>query len=1132
MHALEVYVRALYETRSSGAAVKETSYYGALERLFNEVGKALKQRVRCVINLKNQGAGIPDGGFFTSDQFQRRRGRGSGEGDELEGQVPSRGVVEVKGTGEDLTATAKSEQVTRYLKRYGQVLLTNYRDFTLLGNDVDGKPLVLESFSLARDERAFWRAAEHPHKLAEEKGDRFADYLKRVMLRGAPLTEPKDVAWFLASYAREAKFRVERSDVPALAAVREALEQALGITFEGKRGEHFFRSTLVQTLFYGIFSAWVLWHKHHPRQTGAERFRWREAAWSLRVPMVKALFEQVATSTKLEQLDLVEVLDWTEEVLSRVDRSAFFTKFEEARAIQYFYEPFLEAFDPELRKDLGVWYTPTEVVQYMVARVDTVLREELGLADGLADPNVYVLDPCCGTGTYLIETLRRIAATLKEKGGDALVANDLKRAAKERVFGFEILPAPFVVAHLQLGLLLQHLGAPLADEGSERIGVFLTNALNGWEPPKGPKQHLLWPELEEERDAAGKVKRDVPVIVIMGNPPYNGFAGVAVEEERDLSDAYRTTLRAPAPQGQVLNDLYVRFYRMAERKIVERTGRGVVCYISNYSWLDGLSFTGMRERYLEEFDRVWIDCLNGDKYKTGKLTPEGEPDPSIFSTEMNREGIQVGTAIALLVRKGAHAAAQAVRFRHVWGKTKRAQLLETMHQQGKRLYQPVAPDLGLGLPLMPALVATGYLSWPQLPGLFPVSFPGVKTSRDDLLVNVDRDRLEERMRRYFDSEVGDNELRRLAPSAMESTARFDAEAVRRTLVQRGFLPEKIVRYAYRPFDLRWLYWEPATKLLDEKRADYMAQVVEGNSWFSAGQRNRKEDYYQPQFTTRLADHHLVESNVGMFPRYVRGSEAEGLFARRGDTEARPNLSPAALDYLAAVGAGEGDVFDHALAVLHAPKYRLENAGALRQDWPRVPMPSARGALLSSAALGRRLAAVLDAESPVTGVTAGKIEPHFKLIGRVTREGRGTLDADGGELALTAGWGHAGKGGATMPGKGKLVEREYADDEKAALGAAAAHLGDHTCDVYLNDVAYWKNVPIRVWEYTLGGYQVIKKWLSYREQDLLGRSLTVEEARYVQEMARRIAAILLLGPELDANYAAVKREHIPLARVIP
>ena len=175
--------------------------------------------------------------------------------------------------------------------------------------------------------------------------------------------------------------------------------------------------------------------------------------------------------------------------------------------------------------------------------------------------------------------------------------------------------------------------------------------MTGWEPPKEPKTLLLFPELQDERDAAEHIKRDAPIVVVLGNPPYNGFAGVAMAEERALSDAYRTTKQAPAPQGQGLNDLYVRFFRMAERRIAEQTGRGVVCFISNYSWLDGLSFTGMRERYLDAFDTITIDSLNGDKYKTGKVTPDGQPDPSVFSTTFNPKGIQVGTAIATLVRR-------------------------------------------------------------------------------------------------------------------------------------------------------------------------------------------------------------------------------------------------------------------------------------------------------------------------------------------------------------------------------------------------------------------------------------------------------------------------------------------------
>ena len=166
----------------------------------------------------------------------------------------------------------------------------------------------------------------------------------------------------------------------------------------------------------------------------------------------------------------------------------------------------------------------------------------------------------------------------------------MKQAATERVFGFEIMPAPFVVAHLQVGLTMQDLDAALADDGMERAQVFLTNALTGWEPRT--TKPLPFPELEEERDRAERVKQETPILVILGNPPYNGFAGMAVDEERELSEAYRRTKRVRRPEGQGLNDLYVRFFRMAERRIAEKTGKGVVCFISNYSWLDGLSFTG------------------------------------------------------------------------------------------------------------------------------------------------------------------------------------------------------------------------------------------------------------------------------------------------------------------------------------------------------------------------------------------------------------------------------------------------------------------------------------------------------------------------------------------------------------
>ena len=957
--AVESYIADLGRVRASGGATGERSSYGPLAGLLNAIGATLKPKVFCVGELADQGAGHPDFGLYTARQVQKGQPR--------EGQTPERGVIEVKAADDDAWLTASGHQVSRYWNRYRLVLVTNTRDFVLLGEDESGRPRRLETFRLADDAEEFHRKLEKPRLFAREVGAGLGEYLARALSHRAALAEPRDLAWLLASYARDGLARVEAAgDAPSLQAVRVALEEALGARFEGERGAHFFHSTLVQTLFYGVFSAWVLWARKLPPPTGA--FDWRTAVWHLRAPVLRALFQQLSDPGRLQPLGLVEVLDWTAAALDRVDRTAFFARFREGEAVPYFYEPFLEAFDPDLRKQLGVWYTPAEVVRYMVARVDKALKDDLHIPDGLAAENVYVLDPCCGTGAYLAEVLRRVAANLEGQGLGALTGARVKQAATERVFGFEIMPAPFVVAHLQVGLTMQDLGAPLADDETERPGVFLTNALTGWEPRT--TKPLPFPELEEERDRAERVKQETPILVILGNPPYNGFAGMAVDEERDLSQAYRTTKRVRRPEGQGLNDLYVRFFRMAERRIAEKTGQGVVCFISNYSWLDGLSFTGMRERYLEAFDAIRIDCLNGDKYKTGKVAPDGSPDPSIFSTEGDPVGIQVGTAIATLVRKADHAPADAVGFRHLWGQAKPAELTATAEMEPDTLYKAVEPVLPLGLPFVQTAVSEAWFDWPSLPDLFPVSFPGVKTSRDGFLVDVDLDRLKTRIANYFDATLSHEEIARCYPAAMKTTGRFDARAVRDALLKRGGPDEAgFIRFAYRPFDNRWLYWEENGGLLDRPRGDYRSHVFEGNVWLSAAQHLRKgAEEPQACMTEHMGSLHLIERGALMFPAWVR----ENGIPKANLKQARYVGEVTVQRYLDRLGLGVEDLFYHVLAVLHDPDYRQSNAGALCMEWPRIPLPgwpdgeakSAAAALLESAVRGRQLAALLDSDTPV------------------------------------------------------------------------------------------------------------------------------------------------------------------------
>lgn len=1156
MHFVEEYFQNIREVRVSGNATVETSYYPALEKLLTEVGHTLKPKIKPVLQLKDYGAGLPDGGLFSQDQLKKPK---SGSKPDFATQLPSRGAVEIKSPGADLDKVQCSEQVAKYLQKYGQVLLTNLREFRIIrqkGGTID----CLERITLASSESAFWSKVDHPKKSAVDHGVALAEFLQRAMLYPVPVTSPESLARFLASYARDALAAIQApSKVKPLAELRKALEDALGLKFEGEKGEHFFRSTLVQTLFYGLFSAWVLWCRE-PGRKPSERFNWKEAVWSLQVPMIQALYARLAHPGELEPLGLVHLLDLTGETLNRVERPAFFKSFDEGTAVQYFYEPFLQAFDPELRKDLGVWYTPREIVRYMVERVDQVLRSELGIASGLADPNVYVLDPACGTGAYLVEVLDRIHRTLLEQsGGDALTPGEVKRAATSRVFGFEILPAPFVISHLQLGLQLQRMGAPLAEKNDgkerERAQVFLTNALTGWEPPDEAKKQIeLIAEFKREREAADEIKRDKPILVILGNPPYNAFAGVSPAEEDGLVLPYKEGLvKEWGIKKFNLDDLYVRFFRIAERRIAERPqpGKGVVCFISNMSWVAEPSFVVLRKHLLSSFNKIWIDNLHGNR-KITEYAPDGRTSETIFAISGLSAGIQQGVATTLWVRTGQPGDAEVL-FRDDINEAKaeerRAHLLATLESAATETgYAAANPTPSNRFSFRPSDVSDEYLSWPRIVDLCaePPS-NGLMEKRGGALVDIDKAALTERMRLYLDRDVKWEEfVAKYDGPLAKPAARFDAASARKKIQKKeAFNQSRLVRYALRPFDTRWCYYTGIRPVWNEPRPRLWEQVFEGNSFIlTRAASSAQPEGFPISFTRLLSDDHYLTPDAAAVPMSLAPDKVaeDGHLGWIGmpellDQAAAPNLSAPAAQYAAGIAAAapNDSIYMHVLAVGYSPLYLAEHADGIAKDWPRIPLPDSSDLLAASAQLGRQVADLLDTEAALEGVTEGMVRQEFKSVAVLGRLGGAALKPE--DLELRAGWGHPGKEGVTMPGKGKVSLRDYTPVERAVILAGAKRLGlteeqalgclgEQTCNIWLNDDVIWHNVPQRVWEFTIGGYQVMKKWLSYRELKMLGRALTEDEAREVRNMARRLAALCLLQPALDDNYRRVKANCFP------
>lgn len=451
------------------------------------------------------------------------------------------------------------------------------------------------------------------------------------------------------------------------------------------------------------------------------------------------------------------------------------------------------------------------------------------------------------------------------------------------------------------------------------------------------------------------------------------------------------------------------------------------------------------------------------------------------------------------------------------------------------LYENVSPELKLRLPFEPVTFDKGYLDWPLLPELLPVGFPGVKTSRDEFLVGIDRDALEKRVACYFDPKVSDADLAKAYPTVAKAQSGFNGPKVRSMLLARYAKEDarakkdneppvragRLTRYAYRPFDVRWLYWDPDEKLLDRERADYVTQVTDDEPALSAQQKPRGE-WQSSQINSAYACLDLIDRGSTNFPRRT-------VDASTG--ELRYNFVPTMLAWLNDQGNSPNELFNHIVATLHAPSYGMDNAGALRMDWPRVPLAGESTALKASAALGERVAALLDTERDAPGVSSGALLSGLAVIAL----------PKGKDFKLTMDWGslQTNKNGSriVMPGDGKTTERAWTDTERVALTTLAARhgvdltsllalIGEQAVDVHINADAKWEGVPTKVWAYTLGGYQVLKKWLSYREAAVLGRALTGDEALHFAKTARRITEILCMGPALDAAHALARECAVP------
>ncbi len=469
-----------------------------------------------------------------------------------------------------------------------------------------------------------------------------------------------------------------------------------------------------------------------------------------------------------------------------------------------------------------------------------------------------------------------------------------------------------------------------------------------------------------------------------------------------------------------------------------------------------------------------------------------------------------------------------VRYRTFWGVNKREDLLASLDDEGSAFdnrYAVLNPTPENLLSLRPGDATAGYGSWAGINELSRAAdWSGVLEKRRGALMDHDAETLRARLLQYCDPATPFAELRARGIGPVLDAAAFDPARARAALIEAGGLTAgRFARLSLYPLDDRWCFHTDVQPIWNRSRPELAAQQAAGNSFLVTRARARRPEEGFPCFaTTALPGDHLLDPNAHPMPfvLHVAGNEEAGLGLPSATVA---NLSSAALDWCAALGLSATPetsrlVWLHALAVAYSPAWLEENADAIRQGWPRVPLPESVDLLRSSAALGAEILGLLDLHTPAPGVTAGAPRRELSTMAvPVTASGR-TRD-----WHLTAGWGARTQNGVTMPGRGRIDSRPYAPSE-AATEAEQGLLGATTRDVWMNRASYWRNIPERVWDLKIGGYQVIKKWLSYREHSTIDRQLTEEEISHVQAMARRLAAILLFGPQLDANYLACAETH--------
>lgn len=1007
------------------------------------------------------------------------------------------GYIEAKDLGADLTNKLYKEQFDRYRHSLNNLIITDYLEFRLF---IEGEEKAVIKIGQIEGNKVIPKA---------ENFGVFTDLVKDFCTRqGQTIKSANKLAVMMAGKARlmanviEAALNSDEQtqENSSLKDQLNAFKQILIHDITPKE----FADIYAQTIAYGMFAARL-------HDTSLDSFSRQEAAELIPKsnPFLRKLFQYIAGYDL--DIRIVWIVDALADIYRATNVAELLKDFGKATQqhdpIIHFYETFLSEYDPKLRKKRGVWYTPEPVVNFIVKAVDDILKTEFDLPQGLADTSktkikvltqsqdkrttqgykeveeevhrVQILDPATGTGTFLAEVVKQIYKRFD--GQQGIWSNYVENHLLPRLNGFEILMASYAMAHLKLDMLLSETGyKPTKDQ---RFRIYLTNSLEEHHPDTG----TLWANwLSAEANEANRIKRDTPVMVILGNPPYSGESSNKGEWIMSLMEDYKKEpggkekLKEKNPKW--INADEYKFIRYGQHYI-EKNGTGILAFINPHNYLDNPTFRGMRWNLMKTYDKIYILDLHGNSNKK-ETAPDGSPDVNVFD-------IMQGVSINIFVKTGKKTG-------NVLGKIYYYELFGRRDLKYNFLIENSFKSINYKelINIAPNYffiskdhdLQRNYDIGFKINELFRINVLGFQTHRDPFAVDVSLEKLTKRINDFIDSNISDEELKR--KYNINESNDWNLKTQREELKKERKISEYITLTSYRPFDYQYVILHKA--ISDRPRKELLQNVLKRDNLCLLNSKQQAIEGFRHCFISKLPANDCVMSTTSreanqVFPLYLYPETTfQQTFGQT--TDRTPNLNADIVKQIAdklsltftpeketpANTFAPIDILDYIYAVLHSPTYREKYKEFLKIDFPCVPYPKNKDTFWQLVKLGGEIRQIHLLESPVVE----------KFITKYPNDGDNVVR--------------------------KIRFEPYIYTNEIPDENGETNYPDYLGAVFINDTQCFADVPTSAWEFYIGGYQPAQKWLKDRKD----RKLEFDDILHYQKIIVALTETGRLMKEID------------------